>query len=102
MRPFAVSTAATFCIWWQMSVLVIDVSANQLEEQKRRLEEELMKCNKINRLSRLHHLLQDDGLSRWTELSQNLASTFDGKLIQIAETICIYNGDVVLFARNIL
>jgi len=72
-----------------MSVLVIDVSANELEEQKRHLEEELMKCNKINRLTRLHHLLRDDGLLRWTEMSPNLASTFDGKLIQIAETICM-------------
>jgi len=82
-----------------MSVLVIDVSANELQEQKRRLEEELIKCNTIKRLTRLHHLLRDDGLIRWTELSQNLASTFDGKLKKSLKRFAC-NDDVSLFARN--
>jgi len=63
-----------------MSVSVTDASADDVQEQKRRLEDELIKDGRVSRLIRLHHLLQDEEqLKRWTELSPKLASTFDGR-----------------------
>jgi len=57
-----------------MFVAVTGASADDVQEQNRQLE------NTVSRLKRLHHLLQDEEqLKRWTELSQKLASTFDGR-----------------------
>jgi len=75
------------------------VSADDAEERKSQLEDELMKNGKVTRLIRLHHLLQDDGqLRRWRELSPKLATTVDGKLFPYYVTAALkIRGDFEVF-----